>query len=878
MKKWLWLCAGLACVLPTHARELDLQKRVYVAQQVVGQAPEIDGRLSDDAWQRAVWSGEFTQRSPNDGAKPSQETAFKILYDARYLYVAIRAFDAEPERIERRLTRRDRIDGDWVGVQLDSYRDRRTAFSFAVSAAGVKRDAAISNDGEGGDSNWDPVWFVEVQVDSEGWTAEMKIPFSQLRYAHRTEQVWGLQVERSLFRKGERSLWQYIPRNAGGWVSYFGELRGIKAIAASRRVELLPYVVGDVQKFPPEPDNPFATGQRNRFAVGGDLKVGVTSDLTLDATVNPDFGQVEADPSVVNLTAFETFYEEKRPFFIEGQNILSYRVSAGDSPFGNDQLFYSRRIGRPPQAYPALASGEFADVPNNTSILTAVKLTGKTRTGLSVGLLDAVTARERAEIDLDGQRRFETVEPLTNYFVGRLQKDYNSGNTSIGGILTATHRKLSEAHLNFLNRAAYSGGFDFRHQWQDKTYYVDLRTAFSHIRGSERALLRAQTSSRRYFQRPDADYVRVDSSRTSMSGHGGFFSFGRGGNHNLRANFGVMWRSPGLELNDLGFLRQADRVLQWVWLSYRWTQPFSVFRSLRVNFNQWSGWNFGRENVFKGGNINGGGEFKNYWRFWLGINRGTAGLSTTDLRGGPALKQPGSWSHFFNLSSDNRKAIQFGFGGFNNWADEGGSRTHNVRFWLRFRPHDALQLRVNPFYTFNLQDLQYVSTKEHAGEPRYLFGRLNQKTLGITIRLDYSLTPDLSIQYYGQPFLSAGSYRAIKRITQPRAARYQDRFHVFTPEEISFNEARGVYEIDEDGNGEVDYTLSNPNFNFRQFRSNLVLRWEYRPGSTLFLVWTQERTGYDNAGDFSFGRDFDSLFTTDATNVFLVKVNRWFSL
>ncbi|NIV93149.1 hypothetical protein GWN42_10190, partial [candidate division KSB1 bacterium] len=477
-----------------------------------------------------------------------------------------------------------------------------------------------------------------------------------------------------------------------------------------------------------------------------------------------------------------------------------------------------------------------------------------------------------------GERRQETAEPLTNYFVGRLQQDFNEGNTSIGGIMTATHRNLDEQHLKFLNRAAYSGGVDFRHQWQEKTYYLTARTAFSHIRGDEEAILEAQTSSQRYYQRPDADYVTLDSTRTSLSGHGGYVNVGRGGNSKVRMSAGVMWRSPGFELNDLGFLRQADRVMQWTWLGYRWDKPFSIFRSLSFNFNQWWGWNFGGESVFAGGNINGGGQLQNHWWFWAGIGREGKNLSTSALRGGPAMKFPARWTNWYNLSTDNRKSWQIGFNGFNSWADQGDSRWNNFGFWMSFRPKDAIRLRVNPFYTYNQDDLQYIDTQTFNGDDRFIFGRLNQKTLGITIRLDYSITPDLSIQYYGQPFISAGQYSEFKRITQSRDPVYDERFHIFANEELGFDAENGEYDFDEDLNGSFDYSIGNPDFNFRQFRSNLVVRWEYNPGSTLFLVWTQERTSSDEHGDFSFSNDLSDLFDESATNVFLIKVSRWFSL
>ncbi|HEX9653770.1 MAG TPA: DUF5916 domain-containing protein [bacterium] len=871
----LSLAAGLPASTPSTT------KKIYVATPINPHPPTIDGRLDDEVWQKAEWTGDFVQREPNDGVPPSQQTAFKVLYDESNLYVGIRAYDSEPEKIVSRVTRRDSFDGDWVEINIDSYFDHRTAFSFTLNAAGVKGDEAISSDGDYWDSNWNPIWFCDVARDNEGWTAEMRIPFNQLRFANKDEHVWGMQVTRKIYRFEERSVWQYIPKNTGGWVSYFGELHGLKGIKSSSRIELMPYGVSDVRTFPKEAGNPFSKSRETNFSGGLDAKMGVTSDLTLDVTVNPDFGQVEADPSEVNLTAFETFFPEKRPFFIEGQNILDYKIMGGDGSFSNDRLFYSRRIGRAPQHFPDLANNEYSVAPSNTSIISAMKLTGKTHSGWSIGVLDAITERENALIDLNGQRREETVEPLTNYFVGRLQKDFNKGNTAFGGIFTATHRDLDQQQIKFLNREAYSGGLDFFHQWQNKTYYLDVRTAFSQIRGDREAILEAQTASARYYQRPDADYVTLDSSRTSLTGHGGMVSFGRSGNGILRMSAGAMWRSPGLELNDLGFLRQADRVMQWTWMGYNSPKSFAIFRSLRGNFNQWWGWDFGGETVFGGGNVNGGGQFGNYWWFWMGFGYEGKNLSTSALRGGPAMKFPGYWNQWYELTTDNRKAVQLGVNGNNSWADAGSSRFHRISLWANFRPRDSILLRVNPFYSINKDDLQYVGVDSVFGnlEAPFLFGRLDQKTLGIVIRLDLCITPDLSIQYYGQPFISAGKYLNFKRITQPRAERYADRFHTFAGNEVQFDAGAGVFNFDEGLNGTTDYSRGQPDFNFRQFRSNFVVRWEYQPGSTLFLVWTQERTNDSfRGGNFSYGNDLEDLFDTTGTNVFLVKVSKWFSL
>lgn len=852
--------------------------KVYVTCRVNPHPPVVDGKLDDPAWEKAEWSGDFVQYEPYEGRAPTQPTAFKILYDDKYIYVAVRAYDDEPEKIVRRMSRRDSMDGDAVVVQIDSYHDKLTAFSFAVNAVGVKLDEVITNDGQQEDLDWNPIWDVETGVDSQGWTAEMRIPLSQLRFGNRQEQVWGLQVIRIFFRKQERSHWQLIPKNAAGWVHLFGELRGLDGLGPRRQIELTPYSVGRMQRFRRVNGNPYATGRRDDLLGGLDGKVGATSNLTLDFTLNPDFGQVEADPSVVNLTAYETFYEEKRPFFIEGRNILNYQIMGGDGDFSSDNLFYSRRIGRNPQGYPSLGTGEYADMPDSTSIIGAFKLTGKTPSGLSIGILDGITAAERAAVGIAGRERFEPVEPLTNYFSFRLQKDFSGGDTILGGMVTAVNRSTKNEELRFLHDSAYSGGLDFYHTWKQKTWFFSLKTVFSNVRGTPEAILRTQMSSVRYFQRPDADHIEIDPSRTSLSGHGGTLDFGKSGGGHLNFVAGLTWRSPGLELNDLGYLRSGDVIMEYFWAGYRVWKPFSIFREININFNQWRGWNFGGENTFDGGNINGYARFKNDWSLGFGINRQFGSLSASALRGGPSLRVPGGWNLWYNLQTDGRSKLRLNFGGGEYWGDNEFSRLRNIQAGVTYLPSNAVSVLVNPMYGVEHRTMQYVGTRAFGTEKRYLFGTIDQKTLGITFRVNWSLTPELSIQYYGQPFVSSGKYSEFKRITQPLAQSVTDRYHVFMGSELVFEAAANRFSADEDGDGRAEYDFTGPNFNFLQFRSNLVVRWEYTPGSAVYLVWSQGRTGFGWTGDFSFQDDIRSLFDVHPANVFLVKFSYCFRL
>ncbi|MCA9733666.1 MAG: carbohydrate binding family 9 domain-containing protein [Deferribacteres bacterium] len=867
----------LLFAIPAFAKDDLPQKRIYTTAPINPHPPVIDGDLNDPVWEKVNWGTDFIQRTPDDGGEPSFETAFKIVYDDKNLYVAIRAFDPEPDKVEARVTRRDQFEGDWVEIQLDSYFDQRTSFSFTVNAAGVKGDEAITKDGEGVDANWNPVWYAEVKIDEHGWAAEMRIPFSQLRFSEKAEHVWGMQLQRRIFRKDERSTWQHIPRTAAGYVSLYGELHGIQGIQASRRIELLPYSLGQLENSQKVTGNPFATGQKSKLGVGFDGKMGVTSDLTLDLTVNPDFGQVEADPSELNLTAFETFFEEKRPFFIEGQDILRFKLTQGDGSFSSDQLFYTRRIGRSPQYYYEEAEGEYVNRPTNTSILAAAKLTGKTRSGVSVGLFNAITQEENIEIDYSGDRRTVPVEPQTNYFVSRLSKDIDQGNTIVGAMFTATNRNLTSNLDTILPRSAFTGGFDLKHQWDEKTYYINFKTAFSSVRGDKTAIYELQTNPRHYFQRPDADHVTLDSSRTTLGGFAATFDFGKSGNGKWMYAIGATLRSPGFDLNDVGYLRSGDTSMQYVWVGYRINKPVSIFRQLGLNFNQWTTWNFGGDRLSNSGNVNGWGQFNNYWQFNYGVARYGSGLSASSLRGGPSLKTEGEWRIWTHLISDSRNKLYYGGGLSGNSSDDGFSKNIDGHIDFIYQPIKSLSIWCQPFFVLNHDNFQYISTETIGGESKYVMARLKQKTSYLVMRINYSLTPNLSVQYYGQPFFSAGKFSKFKEITQSRAEKLNDRYIELAADQISENSAADEIAIDYDRDGASDFTYNN-GFNFREFKSNLVLRWEYHPGSTVFLVWSQTRFGDDTHGNFSYGDEWSNLFSTHADNIFLIKFNRWISL
>jgi len=848
------------------------QNTSYTTKRVETNIPVIDGHLDDVAWSQVDWGNNFTQRQPHDGKPPTFQTEFKILFDDNNVYVGIRAFDNVPSSIVQRLTRRDESDGDVVEITFDSYDDKLTGFQFTVNAAGVKSDAIITNDNSN-DLTWDPIWYVKTAVDSLGWTAEMRIPLTQLRFSGKPEQTWGLQVFRLLYSKQEVSIWKYIPKEASGWVSLFGELNGIKNLIPKKEIEVIPYLVVQTDRYKKEEANPFADGKDSKLSAGVDGKIGVTNDFTLNYTINPDFGQVEADPSEVNLSAFESYFQEKRPFFIEGKNIFDFKPTNGDGPNSSDNLFYSRRIGRHPHYAPDLNDNEFASTPDHTDILGAFKLSGKTRNGLSAGLLETFTQKEVAKTERENVRSKETVEPFTNYFAGSLQQDFKKGNTVIGGMFTATNRDITDSTLKFLPTSAYTGGINFTQNWDNKAYYFRFNGIFSMVKGSEKAMLDLQESPSHYFQRPDRDYVHVDSSRRQMAGHGGTLEFAKTGKGHLRYIAWLTWRSAGLDLNDMGYMRESDVVQQVFWAGYQLWEPFSIFRSMSFNFNQWSGFNFGGENIYKGGNTNVNINFKNFWYFGTGFNRDGQSLSVADLWGGPVLLYPGGWNWWSSINTDYRKKLQFE-ANYSFYSGDRQSQSYlNYSAGFTYKPTNALSFSVSPFYSEGKTQTQHVDNVDVGNETRYLMASMINKSFGSSVRINLSLSPEISIQYYGQTFIFSGKYNEFKNITSPRAKEAKDRFHIYTPTEISYNETENTYSVDENADGKSEFSFDNPNFNFFQFRSNLVMRWEYMPGSSIYLVWSQGRTGDDQTGNFHFSRNMDDLFAIHPQNIFLLKVS-----
>lgn len=873
----LFSCYLLAQPAPTSNTVIETKR--YDTQKVVGLPIKLDGIPDEAAWNAVAWGGDFTQYQPNEGKKPSQPTNFKILYDDKFLYVGFRCADAAPDSIIRRMSRRDEFPGDWVEINIDSYHDKRTAFSFSLSVSGVRGDEFISQNGNNWDTSWNPIWSGKTNLDSLGWTAEVKIPLSQLRYGNETEKVWGLQVTRRLFRKEERSVWQYIPQNAGVWVSGFGELHGLTNVPAQKQVEIAPYIVAKTEKYQRQEGNPFATGADSKVSVGLDGKVAVTSDLILDFTVNPDFGQVEADPSQVRIDGFQNFFEERRPFFIESRNIFDYQLTGSEAggDYDSDLLFYSRRIGSSPHGSPSLGQNEHASVPPNTAILGAAKFSGKTKKGWSIGVLESVTQRTMAQVDNNGDRRNEVVEPLTSYFVSRLQKDINAGNTVIGGIFTGVNRENSLN--NRLHTGAYSAGLDFLHFWKNRTWYIRGNMVLSRVEGSAAVIANTQRAFEHLFQRPDAPEVDVDATRTSLTGTGGTVRFGKIGGKSgklgqvIKFETGVTFRSPELELNDIGFMLSANEINHFTWAGLQYPKSFSIFRSARINYNHWSRWDFGGRFLYQAFNTNLHGNFKNNWQIGTGATWNAHVISNNALRGGSALRRPESVNNWFYIRSDSRKKVLVNLNVSNGWGAGQTLRNQDYTLSMRLQPLNALNITLSAGYGdhWRKQD-QFVSIVNTNGLTRTIVSEVSQRTMRYTLRLNYNVTPDLTIQYYGQPFITRPLFKNFAYVTDPLNRDFDQRFRPFAADEIRLTNGR--YAVDENRDGVTDYTFSKPDFNFVQFRSNLVARWEYKPGSEIYLVWSQGSTP-DVASDLDSPINsslFDNAFAQQSRNIFLVKM------
>ncbi len=845
------------------------------------EAIHIDGNLSEAVWQGAGCD-EFTQSNPLDGKPASERTEVWVAFDEKALYVAARLYDSQPGGIVGLLGRRDdELDSVWFTFAVDPYFDRRSGFSFSVNPAGSIIDQTLYND-EWNDSTWDGIWESAARIDEQGWTVEMRIPYDQLRFPARDEYVWGVNFKRTIQRKKEQDFFSWVPKEENGFVSRFARLTGIRGIRPGRHFEAMPYTVGKLAFRPQEEGNPFRTGSDLFASVGLDLKYGLKSNLTLDLTLNPDFGQVEVDPAEVNLSVFETYYSEKRPFFIEGSNIFSFGYGGANSNWGfnwmNPEFFYSRRVGRPPQG--PVDSDGFADIPEMTTILGAAKVTGKVAGNWNIGFLSAATAREYAAIADAGDRSRQEVEPFSDYSVLRAQKDFHQGRQGLGFIATGVFRDLNDAGLrNILGRQALVLGTDgWLQLGKTQQWALTGWLGASRVAGSSDYILDLQRSSLHYFQRPDAGYLELDPGATSLSGWSGRLALNKQkGNFIFNAALGAL--SPGFEANDLGYQWRGDYINSHLVSGYNWLHPGKVFRSASLTAAMARGWDFGGNAIMKNYFLFGNGEFLNYWGGSLQFGYMDASFDKEATRGGPLLRLPPGYTLSIDVYSDSRKPLVLSLDGYASRRRD-NSRDLGFGPQLRWKPRSNVSLTVHPnveFYDTYRQWVANVNDELNAATfgKRYIFAHLNEKLLSAEIRLNWIFSPKISLQVFLQPLIAVGKYAEFKELARPATAS----FNYYGRDGSTIMPNEDGYVVDPDGLGPAPaFTFANPDFNVKSLRGTVVFRWEYRPGSTFYLVWTQSRQDFANPGDLDFGRDLGDLIAARGDNIFMLKVTYRFNL
>jgi hypothetical protein len=853
----------------------------------------VDGRMDEPAWMGAPALTDFYQVVPNEGQPITQPTEVRFLYDDDFLYIGGWMWD--DGEILGRLARRDQgvPDIDIFAIHLDGYHDHRTAVRVATSpGAGWIRDEFIVGARQGGpgtggssDISWDPVYDVASTVTEQGWFVEFAIPFSQLRYGSDPEQTWGLQIERKIRRHGEDVTWAFLPRNEPQGVARYGHLEGLENLPKSRGLEILPYTTmrAEFKDIPRSSganfDNPFRSGRDYFAEVGADLKYRLGTNFTLDATVNPDFGQVEADPAVINLTAFETRVNERRPFFVEGADIFRFGEGAG----GGSQLVNTRRIGRPPQGS-LPGTSEYADVPSSTTILGAARVTGRPTGGWSVGVLEAVSNRTVVPWVDGSEVRSETViEPLTNYFAGRIRRDLNQGTNAFGVIATAVNRDLTSGLRQEMHSAGYSAGLDGQLQWANREWAVSGALAGSRVTGDAAAISRTQRSSARYFRRVDADHLAYDSTATSLSG---YFTTVSGGRQRGAWTGGLTLdaTSPGYEVNDFGFQSAADRINYGADFGYRMPTTGRRFRSFNVSTSTGLTQNFGGETIGKDAGISVGATHISQYGFNARFNKGFETFDDRLTRGGPLARAPGGWSANLSFNTPPQGALQPRLS-FNYGEDDGGGWRRSVNTGVSMRFRGISEVILGGSLSRSRSAAQYVTTiaDPRAGATygsRYVFAPIDQTTLDLEIRLNLTFTRRLTLEVYTQPFISSGDYGALQELAGPRTFEFLE---YGSDVGTVTRGTDGRYTIDPAGDGAQTFSVSDRDFNARSLLGNAVLRWEWRPGSTLYLVWQQSRSdrptslGFPEGtyGEFDFGRDSERLFRIKPENTFMVKFNNW---
>ncbi|MCB9208481.1 MAG: carbohydrate binding family 9 domain-containing protein [Ignavibacteriales bacterium] len=840
---------------------------------------KLDGILNESVYQNEPVTN-FTQKIPDEGQPATEESKIWITYDDENIYFSANFLDSQPGSIDQNLMRRDNVvPSDWFFIYMDPYNDDRTGYFFAVNPGGSIADGILFND-SWDDNSWDGIWEAKTKVNDDGWTAEIKIPFSQLRFKESENMVWGINLNRDIKRRNENSFLVMVPSKESGFVSRFADLVGLDGITPKQRFEVLPYFVQKAQYLIHDSDDPFYSGNQYKTSFGADFKIGLSSNLNIDATVNPDFGQVEVDPAVVNLSAFETYFEEKRSFFIEGNNLFYFGVGGANNNwgfnFGNPELFYSRRIGKAPSG--DIPDNDFADYPRETRILGAAKLTGKIDETWSIGGLSAFTERTYATISNNQKKSNYEIEPFTHFGVLRSQKEFNDNRQALGFMFTSANRDLRTDNLsNSLAQNAYTFGID---GWtfldSSKTYVLTGYFAGSHLNGSKEALVNIQERPYRYFQRPDATYIRLDSNRTSLGGYYTRLALNKQeGNFYINSAIGAV--SPGFENSDLGFQWMADKINGHVVLGYRWYEPGEIFRRTMIYAAHFRDYDFEGNNLNNGFMIFSFMQFMNYYNLEMQLSYNLEEYNKSLTRGGPLSKNPEENYIGLEFSTDSRKELVFGFdiGYENNTLTE---TWFNFEPFIEWKPSSQISITFGPEYTNNFSKRQWIDNfkDEFAVETykqRYVFGEINQESISANIRLNWTITPKMSLQLFMQPLISVGKFDNFKELAKPGEMDFNEFNNVV------YNGEDEEYIIDPDGNGPAsEFAFSNPDFNYKSLRGTLVYRWEILPGSIFYLVWSHDRANFDHPGKFKFGRDFNDLLYSDTNDIFLAKFSYWLDL
>ncbi len=868
-----------------------------VAASKLSTAVTVDGRLDEEAWQKAPAAKGLRQYQPHEGNPESLSTEVRFLFDDRALYVGARM--AQPAGVVAPLARRDQLldasgdngsfnslTTDKLVVRLDPYHNHLDDAWFEVNPSGSKGEQF------NGDPSWDPVWEVATHVDADGWTAEMRIPFSQLRFSTEPIQTWGLQIWRYVDSLNEQAMWSFRPRDAASGPAFYGHLEGLAIPQQPRQLELLPYAVGGGRFDGAAGGSAYGERREGRYGLGGDLKYLLTTNLTLDATVNPDFGQVEVDPSVLNLSAFETYYDEKRPFFVAGRSAFSFGGMRCMFCSNSSSLnaFYSRRIGRPPQLAGYVDGvSDATDTPENTSIIAAAKITGRTSGGYTIGVLNAVTGPETARFlpDVGSREAKQIVEPLTNYFVGRVKKEFRNGATTIGGIVTSVARRTDDAVVDArLHSHAEAAGVDWYHTWHGREYSWMGSTLFTNVAGSPEAVERTQRSSAHYFQRPDREGARdglfesgYDPNATAMQGFGLFTRVGKDSGGILRWELMANTRSPGFENNDLAYLNRVD----YVWVNGNiggsFTTPTKSYRSIFTSLGGAAERNFDGDLTRAAIQAYYGMEFLNYWNlrtFWI---HEEPALDDRLTRGGPVVKRAGYDFGHFQVSTDARAPVVFDVQIRGSRGIGADSRSFTFAPGLALKPASNVFVQISPTFDYDEGEAQYVTS---VADPtasaffgnRYVFGAIRTRTVSISTRLNWTFTPKLTLQLFAQPFVASGDYSSFREFAAPRTI--EKRVYGADMGTIEYRAGDDTYLVDPDGIGPAgQFSFGDPDFTTGALRGTAVLRWEYRPGSTLFFVWTQHRSSYDPASGFGYDRARTAIFDQRPVNVFQVKFTYW---